>query len=87
MPTQKITVYTMHRCPYCEAAKKLLSQEGYAYEEKLVEMDDDATWTRLEKETGYKTMPQIFIGSKFIGGYNDLAALKEKGELAILVET
>jgi glutaredoxin 3 len=69
---QEIIVYTMENCPYCEAAKRLLESKGLDYKEVFVEYDDDATWERLARETGFKTMPQIFIDGKFIGGYNEL---------------
>jgi GrxC family glutaredoxin len=77
----------MNYCPYCESAKRLLKSKGLPFEEILVAEDDDATWERLEKETGYKTMPQIFIGDKFIGGYSDLTQLDSKGELDRLVKS
>ncbi len=76
-----IKVYTMESCPYCEAAKKLLGSKGLKFEEVLVGWDDDDTWIRLEKKTGFKTMPQIFIGEKFIGGFNELNQLEKRGEL------
>lgn len=84
---KKITIYTMDSCPYCEMAKKLFTQKGFAYDEKRVPMDDDAEWDRLEKLTGYKTMPQIFIGEQFIGGYNDLAEMNSSGKLDPLVRS
>lgn len=80
----KVTVYTMDFCPYCERAKALLKQRGIDYEEKRVPMDDDAQWDALEKKTGMKTMPQILHGDKLIGGYNDLAAIDQKDQLASL---
>lgn len=83
---KKITVYTMNYCPYCTAAKKLLEQKGFGYEEILLTEDDDAGWARLEKLTGYKTMPQIFVGEKFVGGYSDLAKLDQNGELEALAK-
>ena len=76
----------MPACPYCESAKRLLKQKGAAFEEKLVDYEDEKTWDELEEKTGYKTMPQIFIGDKFIGGYNDLAALDKNGELDALLK-
>lgn len=79
-----VTVYTMDHCPYCERAKGLLKQRGIAYEEKRVPMDDDSQWAALEKKTGMKTMPQILHGEKIIGGYNDLAAIDAKDQLASL---
>ena len=83
---KKITIYTMESCPFCERAKGLFQSKGYAYEERKLDMDDEAAWSELEAKTHYKAMPQIFIGEKFIGGYSDIAALEEKGKLATLVE-
>lgn len=71
----------MRYCPYCENAKRLLKGKGLDFEERLVEEDNDTEWERLEKLTGYKTMPQIFIGDEFIGGFNELAKLDREGKL------
>jgi glutaredoxin 3 len=84
MSNGKVTVYTMDYCPYCERAKSLLKQRGVAYDEVRVPMDDDAQWDALEKKTGMKTMPQILHGERLIGGYNDLAAIDAKDQLASL---
>ena len=81
---EKVTVYTMDRCPYCERAKALLKQRGIPYEEVRVPLDDDAQWDALEKKTGMKTMPQILHGEKLIGGFNDLDAIDRKDQLASL---
>ncbi len=83
---KNVTVYTMNYCPYCTAAKKLLQQKGIAFEEVFVAEDDEATWKMLEKKTGYKTMPQIFIDSKFVGGFSELTRIDESGELDALVK-
>jgi len=81
---EKVTVYTMDHCPFCERAKSLLKQRGVAYSEVRVPMDDEAQWDALEKKTGMKTMPQILHGEKVIGGYNDLAKLDTQDQLANL---
>lgn len=83
---KEIKVYTMESCPYCEAAKTLFKMKGVAFEEILIGWEDDDTWLRLEKKTGFKTMPQIFVGEKFIGGYNEVAALDKRGELDKLIK-
>jgi len=83
---KKIVVYTMRFCPYCESAKALLGGKGFAFEERLVELEDEATWERLYRETGYRTMPQIFIGEAFVGGYTQLAALDKEGKLDAMVK-
>jgi glutaredoxin 3 len=84
---KKITVYTMSYCPYCVSAKRLLQQKGFPFEEILVADDNDAMWQKLEKQTGFKTMPQIFIGDQFIGGYRELSKLDAEGKLDPLVRT
>lgn len=83
---KKITVYTMDHCPFCEAAKKLFQSKGWPFEEIRLAMDDDAAWNELERRTKFKTMPQIFIGDRFCGGYNDVKALDSRGELETLVQ-
>lgn len=83
---KKITVYTMEHCPFCEAAKRLFSSKGWAFEAIQLDMDDDKAWEDLERRTKFKTMPQIFVGDRFIGGYNDVKALDDKGELEKLVK-
>lgn len=81
---EKVTVYTMDYCPYCERAKALLKQRDVPYSEVRVPMDDEAQWDALEKKTGMKTMPQILHGDKVIGGFSDLAAMDHKDQLANL---
>ncbi len=83
---KKILIYTTDYCPYCERAKKLLKSKGYAYEEVKLTEEDDQAWTDLEAKTHFKTVPQIFIDGKFQGGFTELAALDQKGELSRLVE-
>lgn len=79
-----ITVYTTGWCPYCVRAKALLKSRGYPFTE--VDVDgDDAKRAWLLQTTGRKTVPQIFIGERPIGGFDDLSALDKSGELAVMV--
>ena len=79
MPT--ITLYTTRTCPYCVAAKRLLEARKLPYSEVNLE-HDDALRQRLSKENdGYQTVPMIFIGERFIGGYTELAAIDRQGGL------
>ncbi len=80
----QVTIYTMDHCPYCERAKSLMKQRGVPYQEINLPMDDDARWDALEKKTGMKTMPQILIGEKVIGGYSELALLDAQDQLGSL---
>ena len=80
----RVEVYTTPFCPYCVQAKRLLTERGIAFEEIDV-ADDDELRADLIQRTGRRTVPQIFIGSVSIGGYEELAALDAAGELAALV--
>ena len=80
----KVEIYTTRICPYCVMAKRLLSRIDQDYEEIGVDADHDKrAW--LVQETGQRTVPQIFIDGQSIGGYQELAALHQKGELADLL--
>jgi glutaredoxin 3 len=76
-----VKIYTTKICPYCWAAKRLLSARGVAYQEIDVSGDEEARqW--LRETTGRRTVPQIFFGDEPIGGYDELAALDRAGRLA-----
>jgi glutaredoxin 3 len=77
----KITIYTTPICPYCVRAKALLKKKGAAFDEIDVFMDSDARAEMEEKSEGRRTVPQIFIGEKHVGGCDDLYALENQGKL------
>ncbi len=76
----KIQVYTKNNCPYCVAAKNLLRKKGVAYEEIDVE-HDDARRAWLVEASGQRTVPQIFVDGRPLGGFSDLDALDKQGKL------
>ena len=76
---EKVTIYTTGFCPYCTAAKRLLTQKNIAFEE--VDVSEDKDFDDLVRRTGMKTVPQIFFGDKLIGGYQELTELDQKGLL------
>jgi glutaredoxin 3 len=80
----RIEVYTTQSCPYCVRAKRLLQARAIAYEEFDVG-DDEALRERVIERSGRRTVPQIFIDGRSVGGYEELAALDTSGELATLV--
>ncbi|MGD0678862.1 MAG: glutaredoxin 3 [Polyangiaceae bacterium] len=81
-----VTIYTTRICPYCVAAKRLLSARAIAYEEVDVTGDDTKrAW--LVETTGRRTVPQIFIGSEPVGGFDDLSALDRAGDLMRKIES
>ena len=75
-----VIVYTTPTCPYCVAAKKLLSDLKISYQEIDVK-SDDALREKVIQLTGRRTVPQIIINGKPIGGFDDLSALHKAGAL------
>ena len=76
----EIVIYTKDYCGYCAQAKALLQAKGAAYTEIDVTHDTDLQAEMVER-SGRRTVPQIFIGDRHIGGFDDLAALDAAGEL------
>ena len=76
-----VTIYTKTWCPYCMAAKDLLDQKGIAFTEIEITGKPDLRDEMLRKANGRSTVPQVFIGSRHVGGCDDLYALDRKGEL------
>ncbi|PIQ85580.1 MAG: glutaredoxin 3 [Candidatus Omnitrophica bacterium CG11_big_fil_rev_8_21_14_0_20_45_26] len=76
----KVTIYTKDYCPYCQAAKRLLEDKQVAFEEINASKDPSAL-TAVIKKTNHQTVPQIFIGDDFVGGFQELQALDESGQL------
>ena len=75
----KVTVYTTPYCPYCTRAKLLLKSKSVEFEE--VDVSDDGLRDELVERTRWRTVPQIFIGDEFVGGYDELQALEDDGRL------
>jgi len=77
----RVRVYTTRVCPYCVAAKRLLSSLGARYEEIALD-DKPELRAELSRANGnWHTVPMVFIGDEFIGGYDDTARLHRAGEL------
>jgi glutaredoxin 3 len=76
-----IVLYTTPTCPYCLAAKRLLGEKGVGFEEISVEGDRAARARMRELSGERKTVPQIFIDGRHIGGYDDLSRLDREGRL------
>ena len=76
----QIKIYTTTYCGYCKKAKSLLQSKGIPFEEIDV-TEDDAKREWLVKTTGRKTVPQIFIDEKPIGGFDDLSQMDKEGKL------
>ena len=76
-----IVIYTKSTCPYCDAAKALLTTKAAPFEEIGVDGDRAAQAAMTAKANGRWTVPQIFIGETHVGGCDDLHALEAAGEL------
>ena len=76
----KVEVYTSTYCPYCHAAKGLLSRKGVEFEEIDLSTNHELRIELVEKHK-WRTVPIILINDELIGGYEELADLERKGEL------
>ena len=80
----KVVIYSKTYCPYCDRAKSLLDLKGVSYEERNIENKPEEMKALMEK-TGMRTVPQIFINDKLVGGFDDLNALEKAGKLDSLL--
>jgi len=85
MSQPAVTVYVSDWCPYCERAKGLLTQKQVAFSEINVE-DDAKLREEMIARSSQRTVPQIFIGDKHVGGCDDLFELDRSGELDRLIQ-
>lgn len=78
-------MYTTGFCPYCKMAENLLRSKGVQEIEKIrIDLEPDQRIEMMGK-TGRRTVPQIYIGDRHVGGYDDLMQLDRKGELTALL--
>ena len=83
----KIEIYTKAFCGFCSRAKSLLDRKGAGFQAIDVTMDRAGFDAMVDRAHGRRTVPQIFIDGKHIGGSDDLAELEAKGELDALLGT
>ncbi len=81
-----VEVYTGSFCAYCVRAKRLLDTKGVKYREINVEASDEVRAEMQRRSGGRRTIPQIFVGERHIGGFDELVALDRKGELDLLLK-
>jgi len=87
MSKPNIEMYTTTVCPYCTAAKRLLSERGLTWTELHVDRDPEIRMTMLNRSMGARTVPQIFINGQRVGGFEELVAADRNGSLQSLLET
>ena len=76
-----VEIYTRQYCSYCHYAKELLSRKGVAFREFDVTTDPEKRQEMTARTQGRTTLPQIFIGSTYVGGCDELYALEDAGKL------
>jgi len=82
---QPVKMYSTQVCPYCVHAKALLKKRGVeAIEDIRVDLDPSQR-VKMMALTGRRTVPQIFIGDRHVGGCDELVALDQRGELMPLL--
>lgn len=75
-----IVMYESNWCGFCSAARRLLKSKGWPYESRMV--DGNASLrAEMQDRSGRTSVPQIFFGDRHIGGFDDMAALEQDGEL------
>ena len=83
---KNVTVYMGPMCAFCDAAKRLLTKKNIPYKEINVALEESKMEEMIKKSNGKKTIPQIFIEDYHVGGYVELRALENKGELDNLIK-
>ena len=83
---KKVVIYTGPMCNYCSAAKHLLNKKKVNYTEFDIAVDSSKRQEMQEKTNGARSIPQLFIGDTYVGGYNELKALEVACKLNSLLE-
>jgi len=82
--TPAVHIYTKRWCGFCHAASRLFESLGVAFREIPVDADPGLRWEVSARAGNWPTVPMIFIGDNFVGGYTEAAALHRKGRLLSL---
>ncbi|WP_028450191.1 MULTISPECIES: glutaredoxin 3 [Chitinibacter] len=77
-----ITLYSTRSCPFCVQAENLLARKGLAVNKILVDQNPDE-FTTMVARSARRSVPQIFIGERHVGGFTDLLALDQSGQLPV----
>lgn len=83
--TNSIEIYTWSSCPFCLRAKALLKRKGWEFTEYVIDGDEEARDRMAAKANGRRSVPQVFINGRHIGGCDDLYALEAQGQLDSLL--
>ena len=79
-------MYCTAACPFCQSAEQLLLRKGARIEKVRVDLQPERRGEMVQKSGGRRTVPQIWIGNRHVGGCDDLYALEREGQLDPLLE-
>jgi glutaredoxin 3 len=83
----RVRLYRIETCPYCDRAEALLKRRGVAEHLDIIRIDDSRKgFAEMARLTGQRTVPQIFVGDRHVGGFDDLVELDMDGDLDDLLE-
>jgi len=82
---QTVELYTTNTCGFCHAAKRLLTAKGVSFAEVSLNAQPERRAEMMQRANGGRTVPQIFIGTTHVGGYDDLHVLEAAGKLDALL--
>ena len=83
----RVRLYRIETCPFCDRAEALLKRRGVAEQLDIIRIDDSRKgFAEMARLTGQRTVPQIFVGDRHVGGFDDLVELDMDGELDALLE-
>ncbi len=74
-----ITIYTTAWCRYCDRVKDIFDNKGFAYVEIDVDNPEKREW--LTGKTGQQTVPQVYVGDRHVGGWDEISSLERSGGL------
>ena len=83
--TAKVLMYCTASCPFCHSAERLLREKGVSIDKIRVDLDPARRGEMMQK-SGRRTVPQIWIGERHVGGCDDLYALEHEGKLDSLLK-
>src|SRR5262245_19072041 len=81
----KVVMYSTSWCGFCERARGLFKRKGVAFDEVKLDETPAEREVMMRRSGGRRTVPQIFIDERHVGGYDELAALERTGELDTLL--
>ncbi len=79
-------MYCTAACPFCQSAEQLLARKGARIDKVRVDLEPERRGEMTRKSGGRRTVPQIWIGARHVGGCDDLYALERQGKLDPLLE-